>query len=181
MANNVHGYVSTMRATCTNVDAFNRVGIYSAGDLDKGVFVTLGDITKAANGDVTAFNYAVTPATAETTGSVWLVNTPEVGTNIEMQMMSDPRYFYNEAGRPVSLKYLNPKTDIIEADANCFVGGTLPDSTTNKFATIGANGKLTPAAAAATGGKPYFSVVGFNEVAVGMGVMKTVLLQCEAN
>ena len=30
-------------------------------------------------------------------------------------------------------------------------------------------------------GKPSFSVVGFNNVAVGGGVMRTVLLQCEAN
>ena len=80
----------------------------------------------------------------------------------------------------MSLKYLNPKTDIIEADAGCFVGGTLP-TTSQKYVTVGAGGKYVAASAAATAGKPYFSVVGFNEVAVGMGVMKTVLLQCEAN
>lgn len=177
---NNHGYVSTMRCACTNVDSFNRVGIYTTGDLDNGVLVTLGDITKATDDTVTAFNYAVTPATADTTGSVWLVNTPEVGTNVEMQMMSDPRYFYNEKGRPMSLKYLNPKTDIIEADAGCFANGILP-STAQKYVTIDANGKYKAASAAADAGKPYFSVVGFNEVAVGMGVMKTVLLQCESN
>lgn len=176
---NNHGYVSTMRCACTNVDSFNRVGIYATGDLDNGVLVTLGDITKSADGTVTAFNYAVTPATADTIGSVWLVNTPEVGTNIEMQMMSDPRYFYNEKGRPMSLKYLNPKTDIIEADAGCFANTTLP--TTEKYVTVGAGGKYVAASAAPATGKPYFSVVGFNEVAVGMGVMKTVLLQCESN
>lgn len=177
---NNHGYVSTMRCACTNVDSFNRVGVYTTGDLDNGVLVTLGDITKATDGTVTAFNYAVTPATADTTGSVWLVNTPEVGTNIEMQMMSDPRYFYNEKGRPMSLKYLNPKTDIIEADAGCFVGGTLP-ITVQKYVTVDAGGKYVAASAPPAAGKPYFSVVGFNEVAVGMGVMKTVLLQCESN
>ena len=180
MANNNHGYVSLMRGAATNVDSFNRVGIYTTGDLDNGVLVTLGDITKAASGTVTAFNYAVTPATADTTGSVWLVNTSEVGTNIEMQMMSDPRYFYNEKGRPMSLKYLNPKTDIIEADANCFANVTLP-TVAQKYVTVGAGGKYVAADAAADAGKPYFSVVGFNEVAVGMGVMKTVLLQCEFN
>nr|DAO00710.1 MAG TPA: hypothetical protein [Caudoviricetes sp.] len=176
---NNHGYVSTMRASCVDVDSYNRVGIYSAGDLDNGVFVTLGAIEKGVGNVISAFNYAVTPASADTTGSVWLVNTPEVGTDIEMQMMSDPRYFYNKAGRPMSLKYLAPKVDIIEADANCFASGALP--TTEGYVTIGANGKLVAAAAAATGGNPYFSVVGFNEVAVGMGVMKTVVLQCEAN
>lgn len=177
---NNHGYVSTMRCACTNVDSFNRVGIYTTGDLDNGVLVTLGDITKATDGTVTAFNYAVTPATDKTTGSVWLVNTPKVGTNIEMQMMSDPRYFYNEKGRPMSLKYLNPKTDIIEADAGCFVNGTLP-TTVQQYVTVGNGGKYVAADSAVDADKPYFSVVGFNEVAVGMGVMKTVLLQCESN
>ncbi len=177
---NNHGYVSLMRGAATNVDSFNRVGIYATGDLDNGVLVTLGDITKAADGTVTAFNYAVTPATADTTGSVWLVNTPEVGTNIEMQMMSDPRYFYNEKGCPMSLKYLNPKTDIIEADAGCFANTTLP-TTAQKYVTVGDGGKYVAANVAPAAGKPYFSVVGFNEVAVGMGVMKTVLLQCESN
>lgn len=176
---NNHGYVSTMRASCVDVDSYNRVGIYSTGDLDNGVFVTLGAIDKGADNVITAFNYTVSLASANTTGSVWLVNTPEVGTDIEMQMMSDPRYFYNKAGRPMSLKYLAPKVDIIEADANCFASGALP--TTEGYVTIGANGKLVAAGAAATGGKPYFSVVGFNEVAVGMGIMKTVVLQCEAN
>lgn len=177
---NNHGYVSTMRCTCVDVDAFNRVGICADTDLDNGVLVTLVDIAKTTGGTVTAFNYAVTPATANTTGSVWLVNTPEVGTNIEMQMMSDPRYFYNEKGRPMSLKYLNPKTDIIEADAGCFVNGTLP-TTTQKYVTVDAGGKYAASTSAAAAGKPYFSVVGFNEVAVGMDVMKTVLLQCESN
>ena len=52
MANNVHGYVSTMRASCENVDAFNRVGIYSTGDLDNGVFVTLTGINKGSSDKV---------------------------------------------------------------------------------------------------------------------------------
>lgn len=176
---NTHGYVSTMRAACENVDSFNRVGI-SITDIDNGVFVTLGAITRDNNQNVQEFNYAITAATAATTGSVWLVNTPEVGSDIEMQAMSDPRYFYNKANRPVSLKYINPKTDIIEVDANCFVNTTLP-TTSQGYVTIGANGKLAAASAAADAGKPYFSVVGFNTVAVGMGEMKTVLLQCEAN
>ena len=179
MANNVHGYVSTMRASCENVDAFNRVGIYSDGDLDNGVFVTLTGINKGNDKVVKGFEYTVAPASATSYG-VWLVNTPEVGTTLEQQMMSDPRYFYNAKGRPMSLKFLNPKTDIIEVDANCFVSKTLPN--TEGYVTIGANGKLVASASAPEGGgKTYFSVVGFNTVAVGMEQMKTVLLQCEAN
>ena len=179
MANNVHGYVSTMRASCENVDAFNRVGIYSTGDLDNGVFVTLTGINKGTGNAVKGFEYTVAPATTTSYG-VWLVATPEVGTTLEQQMMSDPRYFYNAKGRPMSLKFLNPKTDIIEVDANCFASKTLPN--TEGYVTIGANGKLVASASAPEGGgKTYFSVVGFNTVAVGMEQMKTVLLQCEAN
>ena len=177
MANNVHGYVSTMRASCENVDAFNRVGIYSTGDLDNGVFVTLTGINKGNDKVVKGFEYTVAPASATSYG-VWLVATPEVGTTLEQQMMSDPRYFYNVQGRPMSLKFLNPKTDIIEVDANCFASKTLPN--TEGYVTIGANGKLVAGSAPAAG-KTYFSVVGFNTVAVGMEQMKTVLLQCEAN
>ena len=178
MANNVHGYVSTMRASCENVDAFNRVGIYSDGDLDNGVFVTLTGINKGVDNVVKGFEYTVAPASATSYG-VWLVATPEVGTTLEQQMMSDPRYFYNAKGRPMSLKFLNPKTDIIEVDANCFASKALP--TTEGYVTIGEGGKLVAAGSAPSAGKTYFSVVGFNTVAVGMEQMKTVLLQCEAN
>lgn len=175
---NTHSYVSTMRCACENVDAFNRVGIYSTGDLDNGVFVTLTGINKGSDGAVKGFEYTVAPASATSYG-VWLVNTPEVGTTLEQQMMSDPRYFYNAKGRPMSLKFLNPKTDIIEVDANCFASKALP--TTEGYATIGEGGKLVAAGSAPSAGKTYFSVVGFNTVAVGMEQMKTVLLQCEAN
>ena len=177
---NTHSYVSTMRCACENVDAFNRVGIYSTGDLDNGVFVTLTGINKGSSDNVVkGFEYTVAPASDASSG-VWLVNTPEVGTTLEQQMMSDPRYFYNAKGRPMSLKFLNPKTDIIEVDANCFASGALP--TTEGYVTIGTNGKLVAAGSAPVGGgKTYFSVVGFNTVAVGMEQMKTVLLQCEDN
>ena len=176
---NTHGYVSTMRCACENVDAFNRVGIYSTGDLDNGVFVTLTGINKGSSDKVVkGFEYTVAPASSTSYG-VWLVATPEVGTTLEQQMMSDPRYFYNAKGRPMSLKFLNPKTDIIEVDAHCFASGALP--TTEGYVTIGANGKLVAGSAPEGAGKTYFSVVGFNTVAVGMEQMKTVLLQCEAN
>lgn len=175
---NTHSYVNTMRCACENVDAFNRVGIYSTGDLDNGVFVTLTGINKGSDGAVNGFEYNVAPASATSYG-VWLVNTPEVGATLEQQMMSDPRYFYNAQGRPMSIKFLNPKTDIIEVDANCFASKALP--TTEGYATIGEGGKLVAAGSAPSAGKTYFSVVGFNTVAVGMEQMKTVLLQCEAN
>ena len=146
--------------------------------MDNGVFVTLTGINKGTDKVVKGFEYTVAPASDASSG-VWLVNTPEVGTTLEQQMLSDPRYFYNVQGRPMSLKFLNPKTDIIEVNAGAFVSGTLPN--TEGYATIGTGGKLVAAAAAPGAGKTYFSVVGFNTVAVGMEQMKTVLLQCEAN
>ena len=176
---NNHGYISTMRCACVDVDAYNRVGVYTNGALDNGVFVTLTSINKDSQKMVQGFEYTVTPASNASYGC-WVVATPEVGSTIEMQMMSDPRYFYNEAGRPLSLKYLNPKTDIIEVDANCFANATLP--TDENFVTIGTGGKLVADVYAPEGGnKTYFAVVGFNNVAVGMGTMKTVLLQCVDN
>lgn len=177
MPNN-HGYISTMRCTCVDVDAFNRAGVYAAGALDNGVFVTLAGINKNSSNQVQGYEYNVTPATATSHG-VWVINTPEVGSTIEMQMMSDPRYFYNEAGKPMSLKYLHPLTDIIEVDANCFASGALPTNET--YVTIGANGKLVATSDAPAEGATYFSIVGFESVAVGMGTMPTVLLQCEDN
>ena len=180
MANNVHGYVSTMRASCENVDAFNRVVIYSTGYLDYGVFVSVTGINKGSSDKVVkGFEYTVAPASDASSG-VWLVATPEVGTTLEQQMMSDPRYFYNVQGRHMSVTFLNPKTDIIEVDAHCSASGSLP--TTEGYATIATGGKLVAAGSAPVGGgKTYFSVVGFNTVAVGMEQMKTVLLQCEDN
>lgn len=175
---NTHAYVSTMRCACENVDAFNRVGIYADGDLDNGVFVTLTGINKGSDKMVKGFEYTVAPASATSYG-VWMVNTPEVGTTLEQQMLSDPRYFYNAKGRPMSLKFLNAKTDIIEVNAGAFASGNLP--TTEGYAIIGTGGKLVASGSAADAGKTYFSVVGFNTVAVGMEQMKTVLLQCEAN
>ena len=35
MAN--HGYVSTMKCACMDIDALNAYGVYSADDLDNGV------------------------------------------------------------------------------------------------------------------------------------------------
>lgn len=175
MAN--HGYVSTTSCTCWDVDAFNRCGVYASGALDNGVFVTLGKPSNTSNA-ITGYEFPVTLASGTSKGC-WVVNTPEVGTTLEMQMLSDPRTFYNEAGRPMSLKYLLPKTDCIEVNAEAFASGALP--TTEGYVLITTNGKLVASATAAAGDYTYFSVLGFKDVAVGGDVMKVVVLQCENN
>lgn len=175
MAN--HGYVSTTSCTCWDVDAFNRCGVYASDALDNGVFVTLGKPSNTSNA-ITGYEFPVTLAGATSKGC-WVVNTPEVGTTLEMQMLSDPRTFYNEAGRPMSLKYLLPKVDCIEVNAEAFASGALP--TTEGYVLITSNGKLAANASAPVNDYTYFSVLGFKDVAVGGDVMKVVVLQCENN
>ncbi len=178
MANN-HGYISTMRCVCENVDAYNCVGIKSDGAVDNGCIVTLGEmqkdgVTKVVHG----YEFKVTLGTADAKyADAWVVATPEVGTTIEMQSMSDPRYFYNEAGKPMSLKKLHADVDVIEVDANCFTNKQLPEAVKTMVGTD-ANGKLKSIDAKPAAGVMYFDILGFNEVAVGHEIMKTVLLRC---
>ena len=179
MATATHGYVNTTSCTCWDVNAYNRAGVYATADIDNGVCVVLNGINKDSTTNViNGYEYNVTPATAEST-SVWIVDSPEVGYSPEAQLYDDPRYFTNEAGKPMSIKYLQPIVDVIEVDANAFVAGALP--TTEGFVTIGAGGKYVPAAAAPAGNVPYFTVEGFHSVAIGGTEMPTVLLAVAAN
>lgn len=175
----LHGYVNTMRCTCVDVDAYNCAGVYATSDLDNGVLVTLTKMNQdAATLKAKGFEFEVTPATQNST-SVWIVATPEVGSTIMQQELSDPREFYNEAGRPMSLKYMNPKVDCIEVTAECFTDNTLP-GTGKTYVQIGANGKMT-AVAAAPGTGAYFSLVALNTIAIGMQQVPTAIIRCERN
>ena len=177
MATNTHGLINTTRVTAVDVDAYNLVGI-SKTDMDNGTCVVLGDIAKGATGGITGYQFTVTAAKANSTG-VCIIRTPEIGTNLEMNIMFDPRTFYNEAGRPLHLCRLNPGVDYIEVDANCFVGGTLPTDV-QTYVTIGANGKLVGANAAPAAGC-YFTVVGKHNMDVGQSLVPTVVLFCARN
>lgn len=173
-----HGYISTTSCECWDVDALNRCGVYSTAALDNGVFVTCTAIAKDSSNGITGYHFTVAPASASSV-HCWVINTPEVGSTIEMQLLSDPREFYNEAGKPMSIKYLKPHVDCIEVNANTFASGALP--TTEGYVTIGANGKLVAAAVAPNTDVTYFSVLGFKDVAVGDIMMPVVVLQCENN
>lgn len=174
MAN--HGYINTTSCTCWDVDAYNCAGIAET-DLDNGVMVTLGNINRdSTTKKVKGYEFNVAPATDAAT-SVWAVATPEVGETLEMQLLADPRKFYNLAGKPMSLKYLQPKVDCIEVNAEAFASGALP--TTQGFVTID-DGKLV-AAVSAPATAAYFSVVGFNTISAGMGKFATVILRTERN
>ncbi len=176
----LHGYINTAHATCWDVDAYNMAGVYTTGDLDNGVMVTLTKMVQNSENVANGFEYEVALATSTSTG-VWVVASPEVGSTIMQQELADPREFYNEKGRTMSIKYLMPKVDCIEVTAECFVDTTLPTAT-NKYVTIGANGKLQ-----ATNSDPssstgaYFTLEALHTVTIGMKEVPSAILRCARN
>lgn len=178
MPNN-HGYVNTMRCTCWDVDAFKAVGIYADGDLDNGVFVTLGKPVNT-DGNVTGFEHTVTLPAANA-DHLWLIRTPEVGTTLESNLLNDPRTFYNQAGRPLSLCYMNPGVDVIEVFVENFATGNSPvDQDTYQYATIDTNGKMVMANAAPAQGT-YFALEGKHYVPIGQEVVTSYMFRCIRN
>lgn len=176
----LHGYINTTHCSCWNIDAYNMAGVYAAGDLDNGVMVTLSKMVQSDAGNANGFEYEVAPATANSTG-VWVVASPEVGTTLTQQLLADPREFYNEAGRAMSIKYLMPKVDCIEVTAECFTDGQLP-TTTKKYVTIGAGGKLTATNTDPAGSQgAYFTLEALHTMAVGMKTVNTAILRCARN
>lgn len=178
MPNN-HGWVNTMRCTCVDVDAYKAAGIYTDGDLDNGVFVTMG-APMNTDSNVTGFEHTVALPSANAV-NLWLIRTPEVGTDIEMNLMNDPRYFYNKAGRPLSLCYMNPAVDVIEVIAENFAAGNSPvDQPTYTFASIDTNGKMVMAQSAPAQGT-YFAFEGKHYVPIGQEVVTTYMFRCIRN
>ena len=172
---NTHAYVSTMKCACTDIDALNAVGIASV-DMDNGVIVKLTNMAQDSDKKATGFEFKV-EAAAEADLGVWVVNTPEVGHSIETQLLSDPRYFYNIKGEPMSIKKLVAGVDYLEYTKEAFVGGELPTGDgSHGFAKIGDNGKLAVAEAApAKGG--YFEFVALHSIAIGNEEVPTVIMR----
>lgn len=179
MANN-HGYCSLIRATAWDVDSNKLVGIATT-DMDNGTFVTLTSMNVDAQKNINGFEYNVAAAGATST-SVWVVRTPEAGTDmLEVQLYDDPRYFYNKAGKPMSLAYMNPHVDHIEVDANCFTANFDPATVTDAtMAQLDTNGKLKAVSAAPASGA-YFTIIGKHSIAVGQELVPTWVLRCERN
>lgn len=177
----LHGYVNTTKCACWDVDSYNCAGVYTTADLDNGTFVTLTNINRdSTEFTIKGYEWVVAPATSTST-RVWLVASPEVGTDILMQELADPRQFYNAAGEPMSLKYLVPGVDIIEVTKECFTDTTLPTNT-NQYVTIGAGGKLTATSASpAAGTNVYFTFVGYHSIQIGMENVQTALIRIERN
>lgn len=150
MAKN-HIVFNGMHCAFWDVDAYNMVGI-AAADIDNGTFLTLGDMSPAQDG---AYEYTVTAGVS----TDLIAGTPPQGYNVDAQVYDDPRYFTNEAGKPISVKRL-VKGDVIELT----VGAFTVDPATNKYAKVVANGKLT---AQSSDVNADFKIEGTESISIG--------------
>lgn len=178
---NTHAFVNTSSCAFWDVDAWNRSGVAEV-DFDNACLVSLGNITRTAQNAITGFHFAVTGPAANAT-NLWLVKTPVPGTSTSMdvQMFSDPRYFYNKAGETMSLGYLMPK-DVIEVPAEAFTDGSAPsDQPTYGFASVTTTTGKLAVANAAPGTGTYFTILGTHTVSIGQDIVTTYMLQCERN
>lgn len=170
-----HLFVNTMKCTCWDVDAYNCAGV-GAVDIDNGTLVTRGKMAIENESPAVAggfeFNVALPAANAT---NLWIVDTPEVGSTIEMQLMDDPRYFYNKAGKPMSLRYLVPEVDFIEIPQTAIANGAV-----DKFATVTTSGLYAVANAAPDAGT-YFLIAAEHQIAIGLEVVPTYILQVKRN
>lgn len=148
---NTHNVFIGMHCAFMNVDAYNLVGI-AAADIDNGVFLTLGDMSPVDDG---AYEFTVQAGV----NADLIAGTPPQGYGIEAQVYDDPRYFTNEAGKPISVKRL-VKGDVIELTIGAFTA----DPSTNKYAKVVAGGKLT--AQAADAGADY-QILGTEAIDIG--------------
>lgn len=143
-----------------DVDSLNLVGI-AATEIDNGTFLTLGAMSPAGDG---AYEFTVTAGA----NADLVAGTPPQGYNVDAQVYDDPRYFTNEAGKPISVKRLI-KGDCIELSEGAF---TVAPST-NKYAKVVAGGKLT-AQAADTGAD--FQILGARTMDIGGEFIPTYVL-----
>ena len=157
-------------------------GVYADGDLDNGQLVTLKGIRKdASTGAVKGYDYEVIPATAGA-DNVWLVESPELGYTLETQIHDDPRYFYNEAGKPMSLRAIMGGVDCFEITKELFASGTLPVvGDIGKYVAPAANGKYAAPVAQAPVSGAYFRIEGLTTIKCGFEEIPAVLLRCIKN
>lgn len=172
MANNTHSFVIRTLENWQD-DSINCAGVANV-DLDNGQFVTRGALGLTANG---GYEFTCALPTANAT-DLWLVEKPAVGTTIEMQEMSDPRYFYNPAGSTFSIKGMTSNRSFIEVPVSAFT--TAPTDGTSKFASVDTNGRLVAANTAPASGT-YFSIEATHTVDIGYEAVKTYILKCVRN
>lgn len=172
-----HGVIHTTYCACWNVDSLNYSGV-AEKDLDNGTFVTLGDIMNT-EGVINEYTFKVAEAADATGKFVYVVDSPVVGSTLEMQLTSDPRAFYNVAGRPMSVKQLVAGDEIEVIGLNFVTGNTPADKTTFKGATI-ENGQLKMVDATVTSNNAIFTLLGSKTIAVKHELVPSYVLRYTA-
>lgn len=175
-----HAILVSNSLCAMNVDALCIAGVATT-DLDNGQLVTLTNIARTTDGGVTGYEYNVAAAAAGA-DNVWLVESPEVGTDLEMQIHDDPRYFYTPAGKTLSLRGLMGGVDCFTVTKEVFASGTLP-ATANlgQYVAPVAGGKYGAPAASAPESGAYFRVEGLTTITCGGEEVPGVILRCMAN
>ena len=171
---NTHSFVIRTLDDWQN-DAINCAGICTTSDLDNGQFVTRGALGLKANG---GYEFTCALPTANAT-DLWLVEKPAVGSTVEQQEMSDPRYFYNPKGTAFSIKGLTAGRTFLEVPASAFA--TAPTDGTSKFATVNTNGRLVAATGSAPASGTYFTIEATHTVDIGIEAVPTWILKCVRN
>lgn len=158
-------------------DAINCAGICKNNDLDNGQFVTRGALGLKTDG---GYEFACTLPDNNAT-DLWLVEKPAVGTTVEQQEMSDPRYFYNPKGSAFSIKGLTAGRTFLEVPASAFATGKDPKTVASAtVASVGVDGRLVAAASAPDSGT-YFTIEAEHTVDIGIEAVPTWILKCARN
>lgn len=174
---NTHSFVIRTLDDWQN-DAINCAGICKNNDLDNGQFVTRGDLGLKTDG---GYEFTCALPTTDNATDLWLVEKPAVGTTVEQQEMSDPRYFYNPKGSAFSIKGLTAGRTFLEVPASAFATGKDPKTVTDAtVVSVDTNGRLVAAAAAPASGT-YFTIEAEHTVDIGIEAVPTWILKCARN
>ena len=173
---NNHSFVNRTLDDWQN-DAINCAGIAEV-DLDNGQFVTRGALGLKTDG---GYEFACTLPLANAT-DLWLVEKPAVGTTVEQQEMSDPRYFYNPKGSVFSIKGLTAGRTFIEVPASAFQASKDPNTVADAtVAFVDTDGRLVAATSVASISGTYFTIEATHTVDIGIEAVPTWILKCARN
>lgn len=175
-----HAICNSTSMMSWDVDALVMAGVATV-DLDNGQLVTLEKINRTDDGVIHGYEYNVKPAEADA-DNVWLVESPEVGYNLEQQIHNDPRYFYVPAGKTMSLRGLVGGVDCFTITKEDFASGALPVvGDVGKYVASAGNGKYGAPVAQAPAEGAYFRIEGFDNFTCGFEEVPGVVLRCMAN
>lgn len=181
-----YAIVNAMRAESMDSDAKVYAGFVGTQDqsthaftgaaCENGVICTMGKMAKfCQDSTMVKYGYAriFSKAAAETHAGLYIIDTPEVGYSIEMQMSNDPRKFTNEANRPVTARKICIG-DEFQLSIDAFTNA----ASTGSYVEVGANGKLT--FAAASGANTVGEVLGAEKMFVGSDMVEAYIVRFTA-